>query len=92
MANLGDFRIAKVKEQRNRIREVLKNGAGAELEMPKNDVIFPENIDWLKEFGIKVNSAKDRDGRTLNFLDISEMGRAELKNISIKKGLFEEER
>ena len=71
--NMGKAKLEKIKAQRGRIKMLIMQGDGAVLEMPNHEVLFNENIEWLKKFGITTEKAKDRDGRTIMFLDVSEI-------------------
>lgn len=71
--NIGKTKLEKIKAQRGRIKRLIVDGDGAVLEMPDNEVLFKENIEWLKNYGITCEKTRDRDGRPIMFLDISEI-------------------
>lgn len=67
---ISKLKLEKIKDQRSRIKAAIMQGHGAEIEMPNHEVLFPENIEWLKEKGITVNKVRDRDGKPIVYIDI----------------------
>ena len=73
MANLQELYYQKALKQRENIRELLKNGTSASIEMPNHETLFDINVQWLKQHGIDVSIVTDRDGRPICLLDTSKI-------------------
>lgn len=72
-SSISKVKLEKIINQRRTIKGLIMQASSAVIEIPNHGVLYKENVEWLKKFGITVSEEKDRDGRPIMFLDTREI-------------------
>ena len=93
MASIQDIYYQKVLKQKQQIMRILEQSTSASIELPNHEVLYPLNIEWLKENGIETKVVTDRDGRPITLMDTSKVLVLDQALVAryAKKPLFEDQ-